>query len=362
MDLIEIKSNLKDNLKSFLGYPCNIAYDYSEVTDFFNYHLNNVGSPYISGSYKANTKDIELEVIKYFANLWKISYEDLCGYITNGGTEGNLQGLFIGREYLGEGTIFYTSLSSHYSIFKIAKMLKLDIHVVLTHSNGEMNYEDFEDLLIQNIDKPALINVNFGTTMTSAIDNPREIFRILDKHGKASKGKYYIHADGALMGFCLPFLERDIYFKKHINSMSISGHKFLGIPFPCGVFMMEKPFMSLVHNNIEYIQSNDCTISGSRNGHSAIFFKYIFEKKTLMDFQKDIENCLMLAEYLVDKIPNAWRNHNSFTVVLDRPSDSLVNKWQLAVQGDIAHVIIMQHITKKQIDLFIEDYLKDIHK
>lgn len=279
------------------------------------------------------------------------------GYVTNGGTEGNIQGLYVGRESLCQDCIFYTSKDSHYSIFKICKILCLNVCVIETDKNGEIDYVDFEKKLKQNIDKKALINVNIGTTMKGAIDDPRHIYKILCKYD--FQNRYYMHADGALMGFILPFIERDLFFKKHIHSISISGHKFLGVPFPCGVFLMEKHFLKYVTSNIEYIGSKDCTISGSRNGHSPLFLKHIITTKTKDDFRRDIEKCLELAEYLVSNIPNAWRNQNSTTVVFSKPSDELISKWQLATEQDLSHIVVMPHVDKEKLNQFILELLSE---
>ncbi|CAI6002595.1 unnamed protein product [Closterium sp. NIES-65] len=47
----------------------------------------------------------------------------------------------------------------------------------------------------------------------------------------------YIHCDGALFGLMLPFVKKAprVTFKKPIGSVSVSGHKFAGCPMPCGV-------------------------------------------------------------------------------------------------------------------------------
>lgn len=358
MNINEFQKKIHTYLDSYLGYPCNVAYDYSKITKQFQVHLNNVGCPFSSSTYRANTKDIEQEVLAYFAKLWGIDKDSIWGYISNGGTEANLQGLYVGRETLKNNEIFYTSSDSHYSIFKIAKILKLNMCVIKTHENGEMDYDNFEEQIKKNIDKNPLINVNLGTTMKGAIDNPREIYRILKKYNM--EHRYYMHADGALMGFVLPFIEHDTFFKKHIHSIAISGHKFLGIPFPCGIFMMEKRFLPFVQTNIEYIGSNDCMISGSRNGHSPLFFKYILDKKSKDDFRKDINQCLELSEYLTNKMSNAWRNQNSITVVFPKPSDSIIHKWQLATSDGLSHVVVMPHVTKEKLDMFVCDYMKDL--
>ena len=55
---------------------------------------------------------------------------------------------------------------------------------------------------------------------------------------------------------------------------------------------------------------------------------------------------------------NAWRNDCAVTVVFPRPKESVVKKWKLAVQDDIAHVMCMPHVTNEVID----DLIKDIKK
>jgi len=45
---------------------------------------------------------------------------------------------------------------------------------------------------------------------------------------------------------------------------------------------------------------------------------------------------------------NPWSN----TIVIDKPNDAICNYWSLACE-DKAHIIIMQHVTKEHIDLFL---------
>lgn len=341
----------------FLGYPCNTAYDYSEVFNSFKYNFNNIGDPSIPSLYKIHTKDEEKEVLKFFEELWLFNPDNVWGYITHSGTEGNLQGLYVGREIFPNGILYYSE-DSHYSIAKVAKLLRIRTCLVKSQDNGEMDYKDFEDKLMSYPNEPAIICANLGTTMKGAIDNPRELYRILCKHRK--QDQYYMHADGALMGFVLPFLESDIFYKKILHSISISGHKFLGVPFPCGIFMMEKRFLDMLNKEVEYIGSIDNTISGSRNGHSSLFLNYMIKKKGYDGFKQDILQCVDTSEYLLQKMQEmkipSWRNNNSITVVFNRPHSSVVNKWQLASAGRISHAVIMPHVTKPKLNTFLRDF------
>lgn len=51
-------------------------------------------------------------------------------------------------------------------------------------------------------------------------------------------------------------------------------------------------------------------------------------------------------------------NKFSNTVVFKKPPEYLIKKWQLAIQGDWVHIVVMQNIDTCKIDKFISD-LKD---
>ena len=51
-------------------------------------------------------------------------------------------------------------------------------------------------------------------------------------------------------------------------------------------------------------------------------------------------------------------NELSSTVVFERPtSEVFVRKWQLACQGDIAHVVVMPNITITKVLEFVQDLI-----
>ena len=64
-------------------------------------------------------------VLNWFARLWEIDEEEYWGYITTCGTEGNLHGIYVGRENLPDG-VLYASAESHYSVFKAARMYRME--------------------------------------------------------------------------------------------------------------------------------------------------------------------------------------------------------------------------------------------
>ena len=71
---------------------------------------------------------------------------------------------------------------------------------------------------------------------------------------------------------------------------------------------------------------------------------------------------LSVAAYAVERFNSlgmpAWRNKNSVTVVIPRPPPEVVDKWQLILLDDIAHVITMPHVTREAIDQLAADCLR----
>ena len=116
-----------------MGYPYNLDFKYEELSKFFKYSINNLGDPFQPSNYGVHSRQFELEILKFFADLWKL--DDYWGYVTNSGTEGNLQSMLIARENLPNG-ILYTSSETHYSIFKAAHMYKMKAITIPTKWNG----------------------------------------------------------------------------------------------------------------------------------------------------------------------------------------------------------------------------------
>ena len=344
---------LKEKAQFHAGYPYNFNFDYSEIIRFFEFSINNLGDPFIESNFKMDSRDFEKEVIAFFAELYQC--KNYWGYITSSGTEGNLYGLLLGRETYPNG-ILYASADSHYSINKAARFFKIPHLVVDSQNNGEMDYDDFKNQL--QPDYPAIINLNLGTTVKGAVDNIDKILEILeDKQIK----QFYIHCDGALGGMLIPYLVPElINFKRPIHSLAISGHKFIGCPFPCGVVLTYKDLVDQLATNIEYIGSKDTTIGGSRNGHAPLFLAYSIRKRKDL-FTQEVNSCISKATYLYNQLKkdglSCLLNAYSTTVVFPKPADRVVKKWQLATERDLAHVVVMQNHNDDIIEQLIFDII-----
>lgn len=354
--LAEFFNDLIEQTRNHAGYPYNLDYDYSELHPFYDFTINNLGDPYINSNYKINSKKFEIEVCDFFAQLYHLI--DSWGYVTTCGTEGNLYGLLLARETYEEGILYY-SRDAHYSVAKAARYFRIPSVIVNSQANGEMDYKDLEEKLDSSF--PALINLTIGTTFTGAVDDLDKILACLQaKHIT----RFYIHCDGALGGLLIPYLKPNWFtFEKPIHSLAISGHKFIGSPFPCGVVITRRELTQQLEQEIEYIGSKDTTIMGSRNGQAALLMWYaIFNRQHL--FSQEVISCLENAHYLHQRLEEvgieSLLNPFSTTVVFIKPSQKMVNKWQLATLGERAHFVVMQNHNHCVMDLFIEEMMQDL--
>ncbi|KAK4271214.1 hypothetical protein QN277_019938 [Acacia crassicarpa] len=355
--LARYRKSLMERTKHHLGYPYNLDFDYGALAQLQHFSINNLGDPFIESNYGVHSRQFEVGVLDWFARLWEIEKNEYWGYITNCGTEGNLHGILVGREVFPDG-ILYTSRETHYSIFKAARMYRMECMKVDTHCTGEIDCDDFKAKISRNKDKPAIVNVNI---VKGAVDDLDLVIKTLEEAG-FSHNRFYIHCDGALFGLMMPFVKRapKVSFKKPIGSVSVSGHKFVGCPMPCGVQITRLEHVNVLSRNVEYLASRDATIMGSRNGHAPIFLWYTLNRKGYRGFQKEVQKCLRNAHYLKDRLRDsgigAMLNELSSTVVFERPHDEeFTRRWQLACQGNIAHVVVMPNITIEKLDKFLEE-------
>src|SRR5688572_8778322 len=90
---------VRERAQHFIGYPIATDFDYSDLYPLLKYPLNNLGDPLIESTYDLNSRSIEREVVQFFADLFRAPKENHWGYVTNGGSEGNLYGISALSEY-----------------------------------------------------------------------------------------------------------------------------------------------------------------------------------------------------------------------------------------------------------------------
>lgn len=347
-----------------IGYPCSQDFDYRPLYRFLGLAVNNVGDPFSGSNYRMNTHAIEREVLEDFARFAGFRDDEIeepgrnfWGYVTNGGTEGNMYGLYLARELFPEGIVYFSE-DTHYSVAKILRLQHTRNIMIRSQPDGEMDYHDLEESLCIHRDAPPILFVNAGTTMTGAIDR---VDRIREITRRLCLPHHYIHVDAALSGMILPFVDGapPWNFADGIDSLSISGHKMLGSPLPCGVALARKCHVDRVARSVEYIGALDTTISGSRNAITPLLLWYALRSRGEKGLRERVARSLDLAQYAVDSLRSigveAWRHRHSITVVFPRPPDSIMDKWILAPYEDICHLITVPGVDRATIDAFVAD-------
>jgi len=358
-ELDQLYANIQAKTATVLGYPVAMDFDYSELYRFLQFPVNNIGDPFIESTYGISTRAMEAEVLDFFARLYRAEQGGWWGYITNGGSEGNMYGLYLARELYPKAMVYYSE-STHYSVQKNLHLLDMPSIAIRTKENGEIDYEDLHDTIRMNRNMPVIVFANIGTTMTEARDDIRKIksiFKDLAIH------HYYIHADAALTGGYCSYTDPcpAFDFEDGIDSLSVSGHKFIGSPIPCGIVLVKKSHRDRIANSVAYIGTVDTTITGSRNGITPLFLWYAIKRYGLEGFKLRTERCLQVAAYAVEAFNKiglaAWRNEQAITVVFAEIPKALCLKWQLASDNGRTHIICMPGISEERIDLLVQDIL-----
>src|SRR5690606_6022533 len=187
----------------YLGYPVAKDFDYRELADFLAIPLNNLGDPFQDSTWRVDSRALEREVVRFFAQLTRAEDDDWWGYVTNGGSEGNLYGLYLARELYPSGIVYFSE-ETHYSVSKNLHLLNMRHIMIRAQESGEIDYDDLYETLKIHRDVPPIIFANIGTTMTEGKD---DIARIREMLRKLAIHNAYIHSDAALCGPVAPFLE-----------------------------------------------------------------------------------------------------------------------------------------------------------
>ncbi|WP_328384379.1 histidine decarboxylase (plasmid) [Micromonospora zamorensis] len=337
-----------------IGFPGAVDLDQSEVMVRLGTRLwNNIGDPRDEGG-TAHTRVLERAVIAWFADTLAMPPTDRWGYVTTGGTEGNLSALNAAQRRLRKARVYY-SAAAHYSIPKILTMIGAPGVVVEAHRDGEMDYAHLAAQLHRHRRFPAIVVATAGTTMTEAVDDTARIRSLLDEHPAGA----HLHVDAALSGIPLALDGRlRLDDAAGIDSITISGHKFLGTPTPCGVVLIRDSIRTR-RGRIAYTGTDDTTITGSRCGLAAALMWYAIATHGREGHLWRAVQARRLAAYATAELIAvgwpAWRHDHAFTVVLPTPPEPVSKKWPLATDGDTSHIICMPGITQGQIDAFVSD-------
>ena len=358
------------------GYPQNQS---SQIRGFYRWFLgsgvnlmtvNNFGDPMDKEGhhFKLNTIELEREVIERFGPLYGFDENDLWGIVTFSGTDGNNHGIYFGSKYLEKKTgikpVVYVSDSAHYSSRRLVDLQNLQLALIPSNVHGQMIPEELDKAIVPG--KPAVIVYALGTTFKGGVDDMKALNAVLAKHPDVA---VYRHIDAALFGGYLPYTEyRDIVNRKvtPFDSIAVSGHKFFGMDEIAGFFLTTKEILNnQVRYDVPYLNCSMPMINCSRSAMTPLKFWWILQHTTKEDFTEQTKTMLENAAWLkaeLDKMGwDAWLEPMSNTVYFKRPSQAVVEKYDLApdfderLGGELAHIVVMQHVTKERLQGFLDD-------
>jgi histidine decarboxylase len=351
--------------ETHLGYPYNLSFEPSAPASLGKFLINNLGDPYAGSHYGSEVCQLEREAVNWLMQLWQCDDpSEFWGSIGASGTEGNLWGIYLGREALPDAVLIH-SAEAHYSIPKAARIQRIEAVSVACNHAGEMDPNAFAAALSSLNGRPILVVLTCGTTMKGAHDDIGGVIEKLDEAGIARKDRY-IHVDGALNAMVIPFLAEapDAIrpsFRHAIDSISTSGHKMIGTPMPCGALIARKEHVDRIASAIAYLRSNDTTLMGSRNGHAVLAIWARFMGHGKGGYAADAWNCVEKAKALAERLRQdcvpVLLNPFSLTVVFPEPDESIIKTYQLACHRGEAHAIVMPNVTDALLSRFAGDYL-----
>ncbi len=322
------------------------------------------------------TQKLEIELIRMVSEeILNAPEKSVDGYVAPGGTEANIQALWIYRNYYRKqfraknheiGVVY--SEDSHYSFPKGCNLLGIQaIPVKVNENNRQIEADTLEqricDAHVQGV-KYFIVIANMSTTMFGSVDDPQLMAGVFKKLDLPFK----MHADGAFGGFIYPFITRQNqldFSNPHINSITLDAHKMLMAPYGTGIFLVRKGWMHFAATEeAQYVQGLDYTLCGSRNGAQAISIWMILQTYGPQGWKSNMRELITETDRLctaLHELQIPFFRNSDMNIVSLRAGyfpDELGLKYRLVAdtyQGNARwwKIVVMPHTKGEVIDAFL---------
>lgn len=380
--------NFADDIS--LGYPASkldgkVFYDDAPflkdapTLQAFVANPNNIGCHTLGTSEKAfrGTQTIEREVLNVIAvDIFKAEPNSFDGYISPGGTEANIQALWIYRNYfmkehqarLDEIAIL-ASEDTHYSIPKGSNLLMVDwLNIPVDFDSRKIEREALNQIIEkaqQNGKKYFIVVVNMGTTMFGSVDAISDYTDILESKNLM----YKLHIDGAYGGFVYPFNNKESnlnFVNPKVSSITIDAHKMLQAPYGTGIFVCRKGLIeNVLTKEAEYVEGMDLTLCGSRSGANAVAVWMILFTYGPYGWYENVSVLQMRTAWFckeLDKLGIEYFREPFMNIVTIKSKyipEEIAEKFQLVPQkhdhtNEWYKVVLMNHVEVDDLMAFIE--------
>lgn len=324
------------------------------------------------------TQALEKEVIQLLSEDMLGAGEGGCdGYIAAGGTEANLQAIWIYRNYFEKEfgarpseIALICSSDTHYSIAKGAGIFGLPYIEVPVEDDTRLIDEGRLAGLIDRAVKEGIgyfiVVANMATTMFGSIDDPRVYNRVLQAAGLPFK----MHVDGAFGGFIYPLTEDNnlLDFRApEVSSITLDAHKMLQAPYGTGIFLIRKNLMHYVYTEqAQYVNGMDITLSGSRSGANAVAVWMILKTYGYYGWQEKIHVMLSRTDWFCQELEKRgvrFYRHERMNIVTIRAADiakDLADKYYLVPDKHNGpagwyKIVLMDHVDRVKLLAFLRD-------
>lgn len=347
---------------------------------------NNIGCHTFGTSEKAfsGTHQIEREVLQVIAvDIFKAQPDSIDGYISPGGTEANIQAIWMFRNYfmnnfdaLVDEIAIVASEDTHYSIPKAANLLQLDwLKIAVDFDTRAIDKVRMEASILKaqaNGKKYFIVVSNLGTTMFGSVDNPEDYISVFEKHHLP----YKMHIDGAYGGFVYPFSNQisTINFSNpKISSITIDAHKMLQAPYGTGVFICRKGYIeNVLTKEAEYVEGMDLTLCGSRSGANAVAVWMILFTYGPNGWFEKVSVLQMRTQFLcneLDALNIPYFREPFMNIVTIRAANvpiAVAEKYDLVPQQHSSDnqwykIVLMDHVEVEHLTTFIQDLKEKVY-
>lgn len=335
-------------------------------------HTLGTSEPFFKG-----TQAIERDLLDICAvDILKGDKGAYDGYVASGGTEANIQAIWIYRnlfkvEHKAKNSeiAIVCSEDSHYSMDKAGNLLTLDVYKfpvdVRTRELSNAGTEAVLQKAKADGKKHFIVICNMMTTMFGSVDDIEVLTNSLNK----LECNFKLHVDGAYGGFYYPFSNEasNLTFQNPaISSFTLDAHKMAQAPYGTGIFLIRKNLIQYV-NTLEasYVEGEDFTLIGSRSGANAIAAWMILSKygphgwyeKVLILQNRTNWLCQELKKLGVQYFSSPYSN--IVTINASQVDKAIVERFGLV--PDNHHkpswykIVVMEHVEIEKIELLINE-------
>ncbi|MFD7735112.1 histidine decarboxylase [Kitasatospora phosalacinea] len=337
-----------------IGYPVSLDADFRAFGPLLDTLWIAIGDPEDPDPTRNCRQPFEREVVRFLARLAGADPDRTYGYVAAGGSEGNLFGLHLGRERLPDAPLYHSD-AAHHSVVRAARLLRMETVRLPSRRDGSLDTDALHRAAARCPGRGAVVAATVGTTMLGGVDDLPAVRAAL-----RPAGEHHLHVDAALGGLVAALGPTTLpwAFEAGADSVTVSGHKLLGIPLPCAVVLARAELLPGSSSG-DYLGADDRTLACSRNGLTPVMLWYQLRRHGTDGLRTRIRRCLDVAAHAEHRLAalgrRPWRHPASLTVVFDRPAAKVCLRWHLATSGGRAHLVAMPHVTRTTIDALCRD-------